>query len=106
MEQHTKPGTIVLEPFSGSGSQLLAAKKIGRRCRAMEISPAFVDVAIKRWETATGKSATLNEPIKPLRKYRLKGRTRVVLADIHSRSYRSVSKHQKACGLLLYLDLH
>jgi len=60
MEQHTKRGAIVLEPFSGSGSQLIAAEKLGRRCRAMEISPAFVDVAVRRWETTTGKTATLD----------------------------------------------
>jgi hypothetical protein len=55
MEQHTRPGEVVLEPFSGSGSQLLAAEKLGRRCRAIEIQPAFVDVALRRWERATGK---------------------------------------------------
>ena len=60
MEQHTKHGALVLELFSGSGSQLVAAEKLRRRCRAMEISPAFVDVAVKRWEKATGKSAALH----------------------------------------------
>ena len=59
MEVHTRPGAVVLEPFSGSGSQLIAAEKLARRCRALEISPAFVDVALKRWEAATGKAATL-----------------------------------------------
>ncbi len=59
MEQHTRPGAVVLEPFSGSGSQILAAERIGRRCRAMEIAPAFVDVALKRWQQATGKTAVL-----------------------------------------------
>lgn len=59
MEKHTVRGAIVFEPFSGSGSQLIGAEKIGRRCRAMEISPPFVDVAIRRWEKATGKSAVL-----------------------------------------------
>jgi len=59
MEQHTKPGDIVLEPFSGSGSQLIAAEKLRRKCRAMEISPAFVDVAVERWQEATGKDAVL-----------------------------------------------
>jgi DNA modification methylase len=59
MEVHTKPGAVVLEPFSGSGSQLIAAEKLGRKCRAMEISPAFVDVGVRRWEKATGKQARL-----------------------------------------------
>jgi DNA modification methylase len=61
MEQHTRPGAVVLEPFSGSGSQLLAAEKLRRSCRAMEIEPAFVDVAVKRCMRATGKTATLDE---------------------------------------------
>ena len=59
MEQHTKPGAVVLEPFSGSGSQLIAAEKLRRRCRAIEIEPAFVDVALRRWEQATGNEAVL-----------------------------------------------
>lgn len=60
LEQHTQPGAIVLEPFSGSGSQLLAAERLGRKCRALELQPAFVDVAIKRWEKAVGKEAVLH----------------------------------------------
>lgn len=60
MEQHTRRGEVVLEPFSGSGSQLIAAERLRRRCRAMEISPAFVDVAVRRWEQATGKQAVLD----------------------------------------------
>ncbi len=59
MRKHTKPGDVVFEPFSGSGSQLIAAEQLGRRCRAIEIAPAFVDVAVRRWERATGKTATL-----------------------------------------------
>lgn len=60
MEQHTRRGEVVLEPFSGSGSQLIAAERLRRRCRAMEISPAFVDVAVRRWEQATGRQAVLD----------------------------------------------
>lgn len=60
LEQHTAPGDVVLEPFSGSGSQLIACEKLQRRCRAIEISPAFVDVAIRRWQEATKKEATLS----------------------------------------------
>lgn len=59
MRKHTKRGDLVFEPFSGSGSQLIAAEQLGRRCRAIEIEPAFVDVAIKHWEAATGQQATL-----------------------------------------------
>jgi DNA modification methylase len=60
IEQHTKPGQIVLEPFSGSGSQLIAAEKLHRRCFAMELSPSFVDGAILRFEKATGTKAVLD----------------------------------------------
>ncbi len=59
IKKHTRPGDIVFEPFSGSGAQLIAAEKTGRHCRAIEISPPFVDVAIKRWQAATGQEATL-----------------------------------------------
>ncbi|MCB9508500.1 MAG: DNA modification methylase [Myxococcales bacterium] len=58
---HTRKGEVVLEPFSGSGTQLIAAEGLGRRCRAMEISPAFVDVAVHRWQETTGGAATLAE---------------------------------------------
>jgi len=46
---HTRAGDIVYEPFSGSGSQIIAAARLGRRCFAMELEPAFVDVARRRW---------------------------------------------------------
>ncbi len=60
MEQHTRPGEIVLEPFTGSGSQIVAAERLKRRCWALEIEPAFVDVAVRRWEKGTGKQAVLD----------------------------------------------
>lgn len=50
---------ICYEPFSGSGSQIIAAEKLNRRCFAMEIEPVFVDVAVKRWEAWTGKKGEL-----------------------------------------------
>jgi len=59
IRKHTRVGDVVFEPFSGSGSQLIAAEQTHRRCRALEIEPVFVDVAVRRWEHATGKSATL-----------------------------------------------
>lgn len=57
MRKHTTPGAICFEPFSGSGSQLIAAEQLGRRCFAMELEPTFVDVAVRRWEAFTGKKA-------------------------------------------------
>jgi DNA modification methylase len=48
MEMHTEPGDICFEPFSGSGSQLVAAQQTGRRCYAMEKSAPFVAVALER----------------------------------------------------------
>jgi len=48
---------IVLDPFSGSGTTIVAAERSGRRARAIEIDPAYVDVAIRRWQTLTGKAA-------------------------------------------------
>lgn len=60
IRKHTAPGDIVFEPFSGSGTQLMAAEQTGRLCRAIEIEPVFVDVAIRRWQAATGKEAVLD----------------------------------------------
>jgi DNA modification methylase len=59
LEQHTKPGDITFEGFCGSGSQIIAAEKLRRRCFALEITPAFVDGTIDRWQKASGKTATL-----------------------------------------------
>ena len=49
MRKHTQPGDICFEPFAGSGSQIIAAEKTGRRCYALEIEPVFVDVCRRRW---------------------------------------------------------
>ena len=50
---------IVLDPFAGSGSISIAAERTGRRARAIEIDPVYVDVAIRRWQSFTGRWATL-----------------------------------------------
>ncbi len=52
-------GTSIADPFLGSGTTLIAAEQLGRKCYGMEISPAYCDVIVKRWETLTGKKATL-----------------------------------------------
>lgn len=50
-------GDVVLDCFGGSGASLLAAEKSGRKARLIELEPAYVDVAIRRWQDMTGKSA-------------------------------------------------
>lgn len=47
----------VYDPFVGSGTTIIAAEKLGRRCYAMEIEPRYCDVAIRRWEAFTGQKA-------------------------------------------------
>jgi len=57
IKNHTRSGEVVYEPFSGSGTQIIAAEQLGRKCRAIEIEPRYVDVAIERWQTLTGGKA-------------------------------------------------
>lgn len=53
----TDRADLVLEPFAGSGSTLIACEKTGRKCRAIELDPRYVDVVIRRWEKVTGEEA-------------------------------------------------
>jgi DNA modification methylase len=57
---HLHQGGLCYEPFSGSGSQIIAAEQLHRRCYAMEISPAYCDVAVTRWSKLTGRTAELS----------------------------------------------
>ena len=50
---------VVYEPFAGSGTTLIACERLGRKCRAIEISPGYVGVAIERWHQMTGRSPVL-----------------------------------------------
>lgn len=52
-------GESVFEPYCGSGTTIIAAEQLHRICLATEINPAFVDLTVRRWQTATGKQATL-----------------------------------------------
>jgi DNA modification methylase len=61
MRDVTKAGDTVLDPFSGSGSTIIAAEKTSRLARAIEIDGHYCDVAVRRWEKLTGKSAYLSE---------------------------------------------
>jgi DNA modification methylase len=55
----SRRGGLVLDPFCGSGTILIAAERAGRKARALEIDPHYVDVAVRRWQAYTGKSAVL-----------------------------------------------
>jgi DNA modification methylase len=59
IENNSSPGQAVYEPFSGSGTTLIAAEMTGRVCHAIELSPAYVDVAVLRWQAFTGERAFL-----------------------------------------------
>jgi DNA modification methylase len=54
---HLRRGEAVYDPFLGSGTTLVAAERLGRRCYALEIDPRYVQVAIERWQTFTGQTA-------------------------------------------------
>lgn len=59
IENNSSPGQAVYEPFNGSGTAIIACEMTGRTCHALEISPAYVDVTILRWQAFTGRSAYL-----------------------------------------------
>ena len=56
---HTRPGETIYEPFSGSGTTMIAAETVGRSCFAIELDPRYIDVAVQRWQQLTGKTAVL-----------------------------------------------
>ena len=59
IENNSSPGQAVYEPFSGSGTTIIAGEMTGRVVHAIELNPAYIDVAVKRWQDFTGKAATL-----------------------------------------------
>ena len=54
----SRPGQVVLDPFAGSGTTLIAVEKTGRVARLMELDPKYVDVIVRRWQDWTGQEAT------------------------------------------------
>jgi DNA modification methylase len=60
IENNSSPGQAVYEPFSGSGTTIIAAEITGRSCHAIEIDPSYVDVAVLRWQAFTGDTARLD----------------------------------------------
>ena len=59
IENNFSPGQAIYEPFSGSGTTIIAAEITGRFCHAIELMPQYVDVAVERWQAFTGESARL-----------------------------------------------
>jgi len=57
LRDSTKRGDVVLDPFAGSGTTILAAEKTGRKAYCLELDPHYVDVSIARWERMTKKTA-------------------------------------------------
>jgi DNA modification methylase len=60
IENNSSAGQAVYEPFSGSGTTIIAAAMTGRACHAIELAPAYVDVGVKRWQEFTGEAAVLD----------------------------------------------
>jgi DNA modification methylase len=58
IENNSSPGQAIYDPFVGSGTTIIAAEKTGRACHAIEISPAYCDVTVLRWQAFTGQIAT------------------------------------------------
>jgi DNA modification methylase len=58
LRNSSRPGDVVLDPFGGSGTTLIAAEKSGRVARLMELDPKYADVIVRRWEDFTGRRAT------------------------------------------------
>jgi DNA modification methylase len=54
----SRRGGLVLDPFAGSGTVVIAAERTGRKARVIEIDPAYCDLIVKRWQDYTGKRAT------------------------------------------------
>jgi DNA modification methylase len=60
LANNSSPGQAIYDPFCGSGTSIIAAEMTGRSCHGLDIDPAYVDVALIRWERFTGRAATLD----------------------------------------------
>ncbi len=60
IENNSAPGDAIYEPFSGSGTTIIAGEQTGRSVYAVELNPPYVDISVTRWQTFTGKQATLD----------------------------------------------
>ena len=65
IENNSSPWQAIYEPFSGSGTTIIAGEMTGRHVYAIELNPAYIDVAVKRWQDFTGKEAVLSDSCAP-----------------------------------------
>lgn len=65
IENNSKPGEAVYDPFAGAGSTIIAAQQSGRVCLAIDARPAMVELAVARWQAFTGQAATLEADGRP-----------------------------------------
>ena len=59
IENSSNADDVVADPFSGSGTTVIACERLGRKCRAVEIEPKYVAVTLQRWADATGGTPEL-----------------------------------------------
>lgn len=59
MRDCSRRGDIILDPFMGSGTTIMAAERVGRRAYGLELDPIYVDTAVRRWQAYTGKDSIL-----------------------------------------------
>jgi DNA modification methylase len=57
IDNNSRPGQAIYDPFLGSGTSLIAAEMTGRVCYGLELNPAYVDVVVRRWQVFTGRTA-------------------------------------------------
>jgi DNA modification methylase len=76
IENNSQPGETIYEPFSGSGTTIIAAEITGRNCFAIELNPLYVDIDVVRWQNFTGLAATLEGDGPNLRRNRRRTRRR------------------------------
>jgi DNA modification methylase len=61
IKDSTARGDLILDPFLGSGTAIIAAERSGRRCYGLELDPLYVDIIIRRWQRQTGLEAIHEE---------------------------------------------
>ncbi len=97
---YASEGATVLDAFLGSGTTLVAAEQVGRRCLGLDISPAYVDVALRRWTNLTNQEPVLaatGQTFEEVRDERAQLSAPVVTAESGSRPCR-VPQHRVQCG--------